>query len=114
MNRRGLAMRGRRVLLLGLSYKRNTGDARETPARRLAGQLVALGAEVRGADPHVDPDNGPPGVVRVEPTAEELAAADAIVLLVDHSAFDLDAVGIHGRYVLDCRRSIRGPGVEYL
>ena len=53
LNERGRPVKGRRILLLGLSYKRNTGDARETPASPIARQLLALGADVRRADPHV-------------------------------------------------------------
>jgi nucleotide sugar dehydrogenase len=115
MNRRGLALKGRRVLLLGLSYKRNTGDARESPSHHVARGLQRYGAEVRAADPHVLDVHGPPGVTMVEATPEELAAADAVVLLVDHDAFDLDAVLAHSAYVFDARRALpRAANVERL
>src|SRR6185369_16251127 len=64
LNERGLPMRGRRVLLLGLSYKRNTGDARESPAIRIARELLQLGAQVRAADPHTLDVHVPSGVER--------------------------------------------------
>lgn len=48
-----MAVSGSRVLLLGLAYKANTSDARESPSARIAELLLNLGAEVRGADPHV-------------------------------------------------------------
>ncbi len=114
LNDRGLAVKGRRILLLGLAYKRNTGDARETPAAVIARQLLALGADVRGADPHVADDQFGPPVTRVDATAEEVAAADAVVLLVDHDDFDLDALVEHADYVLDTRHVVTGPRVEYL
>ena len=60
LNQRHLSVNGQRILLLGLAYKRNTGDARETPSRPIAEQLVELGAEVLVADPHV----GRPGPAR--------------------------------------------------
>ncbi len=113
-NGRGLAVKGRRILLLGLAYKKNTGDARETPAAAIARQLLALGAEVRGADPHVADDEFAPPVTRVDATAEEIAAADAVVLLVDHDDFDLDALVGHAAYLLDTRHVVSGPGVEHL
>lgn len=103
LNERGQAVRGRRVLLLGLAYKRNTGDARESPSARVAAELVRLGAEVCAADPHVVDAHVPPGVTRVDCTAEELAAADAVIMLVDHDDFDLAAVAGNARYVLDAR-----------
>jgi UDP-N-acetyl-D-glucosamine dehydrogenase len=67
------------------------------------------------ADPHVRQDHVQGQVERVEVTAEELSAADAVVLLTDHDAFDLDEVRAHARYVLDTRRRLPpGERVEYL
>ena len=114
LNRRGMAVQGRRILLLGLAYKRNTGDARESPSWHIARQLLALGADVRAADPHVDDSHVPAGVTRVAGSTEEAAAADAVIVLVDHGAFDLPAIVRHARYVLDCRRAVSGPQVECL
>jgi UDP-N-acetyl-D-glucosamine dehydrogenase len=112
-NERHRAVNGSRVLLLGLAYKKNTGDTRESPALRVAKLLLEMGAEVRAADPHVveriDVDAR---LVRVESTDEEIGAADAVVLLADHDAFDLDAVLRHARYVLDCRHRLSGANVE--
>ena len=56
LNRMGRAVNGSRVLLLGLAYKRNTGDAREAPGTVIAQSLTALGAEVRVVDPHLSGD----------------------------------------------------------
>ncbi len=113
-NQRGLAVKGRRILLLGLAYKRNTGDARETPAAAIADELLALGADVRGADPHVTDDEFTPAVTRVDATPEEITAADAVVLLVDHDEFDLRALTEHATYVLDTRHVLNGRTVEHL
>jgi len=114
LNERGVPVRGRRILLLGLAYKRNTGDARETPAGPIARQLADLGAEVRAADPHVDADALGPHVTRVDLDADEVAAADAVVLLVDHDGFDLGLVADHARFVLDTRHALHGDNVEHL
>ncbi len=56
----------------------------------VAERLAALGADVRAADPHVAAAAVDARVDRVEATADEVAAADAVVLLTDHDAFDLD------------------------
>jgi UDP-N-acetyl-D-glucosamine dehydrogenase len=115
LNDVGRALKGSRILLLGLAYKQNSSDARESPAIGVAQRLLAMGAEVRAADPHVV--EGPVGsrIVRVDATPEELCAADAVVLLTDHSAFDLDAVAQHAAVVIDTRHCVpAGPGVEYL
>ena len=115
MNRRRRAVNGSRILLLGLAYKANTGDDRESPAVVVAERLLTLGAEVRAADPYVGADHVHGSVERVEVTPAELAAADAVVLLTDHDAFDMGMVGKHARYVLDTRRRVpAAEHVEYL
>ncbi|MFQ5558488.1 MAG: nucleotide sugar dehydrogenase [Acidimicrobiales bacterium] len=115
LNERGEAVRGRRVLLLGLSYKPNTGDTRDSPSLRIASQLATAGAEVRIADPHVRYDDFPIGFESVPASAEEVAAADVIVLVVDHDGFDYELVQNRGRFVLDCRHRLApAPNVEFL
>jgi UDP-N-acetyl-D-glucosamine dehydrogenase len=114
LNAKGRAVHGSRVLILGLAFKRNTADARESPAIAVAERLVTLGAEVRAADPHVRDLVIDPRVTRVEATAEEAAAADAVVLVVDHDRFDLDAIVADAPYVLDTCNRVSGPNVERL
>jgi len=115
LNRRRMAVNGSRILLLGLAYKANTGDDRESPAVVVAERLLGLGAEVRVADPHVIADHVDGAVQRVDVTPDELAAADAVILLTDHDDFDMAGVAAHARYVLDTRRRVPpGPHVEYL
>jgi UDP-N-acetyl-D-glucosamine dehydrogenase len=111
-NKMGRSINGSRILILGLAYKRNTGDAREAPGTVIARSLVALGADLRVADPHLVGDTL--AFPLVEATAEELAAADAVVLVTDHDAFDYDLVTSHARYVLDTRNRIDGQAIERL
>jgi UDP-N-acetyl-D-glucosamine dehydrogenase len=114
-NSRGLPVKGMRILLLGLAYKKNTGDARESPAVRVAQLLANMGAEVRAADPHVVEATAVDAVVtRVDVTPEELSAADAVVLLTDHDAFDFDSIVKHTTYFFDCRHRLAGANVEAL
>jgi UDP-N-acetyl-D-glucosamine dehydrogenase len=115
LNGRKRSVNGSTVLLLGLAYKKNTGDARESPARRVAHLLLEMGAEVRAADPHVVEDaHVDQRVIRVALSEQQIAEADAVVLLADHDAFDLDLVVRHARYVLDTRHRLTGPTVESL
>jgi UDP-N-acetyl-D-glucosamine dehydrogenase len=115
LNRERKAVNGSRILLLGLAYKRNSGDARESPAMVVAHRLLALGAEVRAADPHVVEEHVVDSrVVRVDASPEELAAADAVILLTDHDLFDLDSLATHSQLVLDTRRRVGGDGIERL
>jgi UDP-N-acetyl-D-glucosamine dehydrogenase len=113
MNARGLALKDRKILVLGVAYKKNTGDARESASHPVLTQLVALGADVRVADPHVADHYIPLDTTRVDLSADEVAAADAVVLLVDHDAFDLELLR-DASYVLDCRRRVTSPNVECL
>jgi UDP-N-acetyl-D-glucosamine dehydrogenase len=113
LNKRGRPVSGSRILLLGLAYKKNTGDARESPAVRVAELLLRMGAQVRAADPLVTESTAiDPAVARVDATPEEIAAADIVVMLTDHDVFSASDVGRHSRYVLDCRRVLSGPNVE--
>ena len=112
LNRDKRSVNGSRVLLLGLSYKRNTGDTRESPGMVIAQILWSLGAEVRVADPHLAP--GATGLPQVELTVDEVELADAVVVVTDHDDFDYDMVRDRARYVLDTRNRIRGPKVESL
>ena len=115
LNERGKAVKGSRVLLLGLGYKRNTSDARESPAIAVATELAHLGADVRVADPFVHDSVLRDHIVRVDCDAAELSAADAVLMLTNHDAFDVKTVAEHAKYVLDCRRAIpAGDNVEYL
>lgn len=114
LNRREQSVNGRRILILGLSYKKNTGDPREAPSRPIIRRLAALGAEVRVVDPHVDPDQIPAEAQMVTLDEAELSAADLVVLLVDHDSFDPDLITAHASHVLDCRNRLRGDNVELL
>lgn len=115
LNARRLPVNGSRILLLGLSYKKNTGDARESPAVRVAQLLSEMGAVVHGADPFTVEETPVDGLLcRVDVTREELESADAVVLLTDHDEFDFDDIVSHARFILDCRHRLEGPHVEYL
>jgi UDP-N-acetyl-D-glucosamine dehydrogenase len=107
-----------RVLLVGLAFKPDTADARESPALRVAQLLVKAGAEVHVADPLVVSellDLPGLGVTLVELTPSEVKAADAVVLVTDHSVFDFAMIVEHASYVLDTRHRVpAGAHVEYL
>jgi len=113
LNRAHKAVNGSRVLLLGLSYKKNTGDARESPAMVVADRLLALGAEVRAADPYVLSEQVDRRISLVDVSDDDVQAADAVVVLTDHDAFDYEALA-RARYVLDTRNRLKGDNVERL
>lgn len=114
LNERLKAVKGSRVLVLGLSYKKNSSDARETPATGVINGLLELGAEVCVADSHVGPHPIDVLAERVALSADELADADAVVLVTDHDDVDYDQVIANAVYVLDTRNRLRAPNVEPL
>ncbi|MFE5561161.1 nucleotide sugar dehydrogenase [Streptomyces sp. NPDC056544] len=113
LDRRGIPVSRARILLLGLTYKINATDLRNSPSARVAELLIGLGADVRGAEPNI-PDSAELTVRRVDATPEEVAAADAVVLLMDHERFDLPMIQQHAAWVLDCRNRMAGANVEVL
>ena len=114
LNARSKPVKGSRVLLLGLAYKKNVGDVRESPAIEVASGLRKLGADVAAVDPFADPFLLPQGIYRVELTEHEVAAADAVVVLTDHDVFDYDLVQRAADFVFDTRNRCCGADVERL
>jgi UDP-N-acetyl-D-glucosamine dehydrogenase len=117
LNRHQRALNGSRVLLLGLAYKRNTSDMRESPSLRVARRLVSLGAQVAYVDDHVAPLEGEgfeACLRRAALTEEEVSVADLVVVLTDHDDVDYELVTTHAKCVLDTRHRCRGESVEYL
>ena len=109
LNQESRAVRGSRVLVLGLSYKAGTSDWRGSPSLAVVGRLLELGADVRACEPHLPPLGDPDLPVPVVPcTVEEIAAADLVIVLVDHPELPLDDVADHGRLILDTKGCLRG------
>ena len=104
LNNRSLAVNGSSVLLLGVTYKADIADERETPALPLARRLRSLGANLSYADPYVTEWTvaGAP-VPRVMDLGQAIAEADITVLLQPHAAFDLAEIQNKAQLVLDTR-----------
>jgi UDP-N-acetyl-D-glucosamine dehydrogenase len=119
LNRRRLAVRGARVLLIGVTYKPDIADCRESPAVPLAKRLTEWGADVCYHDPLV-PEWRPAlgGVPYAASTGDVYAAArdaDVTVLLQPHHSYDLAALSRGARLIIDTRGALlAGPNVERL
>ncbi|WP_424530803.1 nucleotide sugar dehydrogenase [Sphaerisporangium viridialbum] len=114
LNQRRKAINGSRVLVLGVAYKKNAGDCRESPAIEVTKALCKLGADVRVVDPYVDSSLLPAEMDMVRLTETELAQADAVLVLTDHDCFDYGLVQRASPFVFDARNRCRGPNVECL
>ncbi|MEV0209220.1 nucleotide sugar dehydrogenase [Streptomyces sp. NPDC050788] len=114
LNRRRKAVNGSSVLLLGLTYKPNSRDARKSPALAVARQLASLGAELRAVDPLIAPADVPEGITMVPCDDAQLASADLVVVLTDHDAIDWRVVERHAGRVLDTRNRLRTASADGL
>ncbi|MGV8884432.1 MAG: nucleotide sugar dehydrogenase [Microbacteriaceae bacterium] len=114
LNGAGKAMKGSTIALVGLAYKKNSGDIRESPALRLIDLLHEYGATVVGIDDHVETHRWPEGVAQAQLDAEMLAGVDAAVLITDHDDFDLELLNATQTPVLDTRNRLSGERVERL
>jgi len=104
LNDRQQSLKGSRVLVLGVAYKRDVDDVRESPALEVLRLLREMGAEVTYCDPHVPTVTVRDVFLRAVPfSAEALACADAVVIATDHRAFDWDLVGQCAPLIIDTR-----------
>jgi nucleotide sugar dehydrogenase len=111
------ALRGSSVLLLGVTYKSDIADQRESPALPVADKLLAGGARLSFHDPHVPVwrlGNGDE-LKRVEDLNAALADADIVVLLQAHAGYDLEDIAARSTLLLDTRgKTAQAPNVEHL
>lgn len=116
LNQRAKALKGARILLLGIAYKKDVDDLRESPALELMELFEAGGAVVSYCDPHI-PRIPPLRRGRYEHTslpfdATTLSAFDVVVLATAHSIFDPALIARHSALVIDTRGSLRGQRGE--
>lgn len=110
----GTALEGARVLLLGVSYKKDIADDRESPAHEIVRILAQSGALVSFHDPGVSEIAGPGGTLHcVLNLAEELEHTDLAILLQAHSSYDFAQIAARPRRVLDTR-GVLGPPAHRL
>jgi UDP-N-acetyl-D-glucosamine dehydrogenase len=109
LNDRGKALRGSRVLLLGVAYKRDIADVRESPALDVIRLLQQRGAVVSYHDPLVPRLDEDGARLASEPlTAEAVAGADCVVVVTDHTGVDYGLVARHARIAVDTRHVLAG------
>jgi len=98
------AMKGSRILVLGVAYKADIGDVRESPALKIISLLRNAGADVSYHDPHV------PRVDDLASVAYEPGAYDCVVIVTDHSSVDYEALVDEAKLIVDLRNATGAKG----
>ncbi|CAG1009666.1 UDP-N-acetyl-D-glucosamine dehydrogenase [Phycisphaerales bacterium] len=119
LNQESKSVKGSRILVVGIAYKPDVDDVRETPAAEVIRLLSERGAQVSYHDPHVPVFPSMRkyrfGLHSVRLTAAELKASDAVLIITDHAAVDYAAIGRHAPLVVDTRNAmsrVRSPSAR--
>ncbi len=112
LNDQGKAVRGSRICLLGVAYKKDVDDPRESPSFELMELLTARGAIISYNDPHIPVlpkmrHYEVPELTSTLITPEFLSSQDCVLIATDHSAYDYDLIVQHAKMVLDTRNATR-------
>jgi UDP-N-acetyl-D-glucosamine dehydrogenase len=108
LNDRQKAVKGSRIVLLGVSYKKDIDDVRESPALDILSILEKKGAQVVYHDPLVPELSLDGATHRSQPLEQALAESDCAVIVTDHSCFDMGAILGRARLVVDTRNATKG------
>jgi len=109
LNSRGRSLKGARILMLGVAYKKDVEDTRESPSLKLIRLLRGKGADVSYNDPFVEQVQIAEDTLRsVEVTEETLSSADCVVIATDHSHYDYQNIVRKAALVFDTRGATRG------
>jgi len=112
LNEVGKPVKGSRICLLGMAYKKDVDDARESPSFELAELLLQRGAILTYSDPHIPQLREKrhyqlPEMASQELTPEFLASQDCMLIATDHSDFDYESIVKHAHMVLDTRNATK-------
>ena len=115
LNEQGKPIKGSKVLLLGVAYKKDVDDPRESPSFVLMEELLRRGADLSYNDPHVPHlpkmrHHDLPEMSSVELTPETLAGQDCVLIATDHTAYDYAEIVRHAPMVLDTRNAAAKAG----
>src|SRR5437763_5182892 len=116
LNDQGRAIKGARILLLGMAYKADVHDTRESPSLEIMRQLIQRGGDVRYCDPWVSEVELDGETHRsVDWSADEVAAADCVVVLTPHTVFSEQPLWDRARLIVDTRHAVPdGPTVHQI
>jgi len=112
LNDRAKPVKGSHVHVLGVAYKRNIDDVRESPALDVILLLERLGARVTYSDPYVASIRLDGASLEASPVDASVAAADCVVIITDHSDFDYEAIHERAKLIVDTRNAYKNRKSE--
>ncbi|MDD5344785.1 MAG: nucleotide sugar dehydrogenase [Smithella sp.] len=115
LNERGKSVKHSKIMVIGLAYKKDINDDRESPAYKIIDSLINLGANISYHDPYVPIikhtrqwPNAP--ALKSQPlTSKKITAQDAILIITDHTAVDYNLIAKHAKLIVDTRGVYRKP-----
>lgn len=108
LNDEGIALRGSNIVLLGISYKKDIDDVRESPSLKLVELLMQHGANIITSDSNVESFRVAGQVMKpVELTDEIIENADLVILATDHSTFDYQNIANKSKVIFDTRNAFK-------
>lgn len=115
LNEKKKCVKGANILVMGVAYKKNVTDIRESPALEVISRLIEKGARICFDDPGIDDlrHEGIEGAKHVRAGAKQFKAADCVVILTDHSCYDYTEIVKNSSLVVDTRNATRDVAKKY-
>jgi UDP-N-acetyl-D-glucosamine dehydrogenase len=112
LNRHKKAVNGSKILFIGVAYKPNINDERESPALEIMDIAKRKGGEISYNDPHIPAikTNGGINLESIELNEQNLQNADCVVITTNHATYDIDFIQKHSKLIVDMRNTIKEGG----
>jgi UDP-N-acetyl-D-glucosamine dehydrogenase len=113
LNDRGILLKGSKILILGVAYKPDIDDIRESPGLDIIGLLDKKGAHVSYHDPYIPTVDAQDGQLHLSSVPDLMAAvreADAVVIVTNHRVYDFEAIHEAARFIFDSRNALGKRG----
>lgn len=115
LNDRKKCLHGAKILVMGVAYKKDVADVRESPALEIIKLLEQKGAKVSFCDPYISDLSceGIDGAKHIKPKASVFSKMDCVLVVTDHSSYDFDELAEHAQLVFDTRNALKKVKAKY-
>lgn len=112
LNSHKKALNGSKVLVIGVAYKPNVADPRESPSLKIIPELERLGAEVEYYDPYINEIKIGKNYRSIQLTEGKIKDSDCVLILTDHDNIDYNLINTYSKLIVDTRNALRKRGIE--